>query len=186
MHEIARKISDFLIDNGALEDKRKVYEYALICLFNELIIDIILLFSAAFMSAIPEMIMWIIVFNSLRMNIGGFHANTPEMCSFLSYILGICSVLLGGKIKIEMSVIVMVLILSIVIVYKIAPVVHPKRPINTQQKNVARKMAVIFLGGWGMVWIILYQIWMDGVMCGIMAIIGAITLMIIGKMRLQI
>ena len=184
MHEIARKISDFLISNGALEEKRKIYEYALICLLNEVFVDFLLLVSAAFWSAVPEMIIWILVLNSMRMNIGGLHANTPELCSFLSYVLGMCSVIIGVNIKLKWNVIITLVVFSIVSVYKMAPVIHPNRPISEQQKKVARKRALIFLVGWTVAWNILYRFWIEGVMCGIIAMVGSIVLMIISRMSI--
>lgn len=79
-----KKICDFLIANGAEEEKRDIYEYALNCLLNELGIDIILLAAAFFLDMFKEMSIWICVFNSLRMNIGGYHAKTQKHCVLFS------------------------------------------------------------------------------------------------------
>lgn len=98
---ISKKITHYIVKNGADPQMEEIYEYALFCLLNEMLIDTILLSGAWFFGSLTEMVIWIVVFNSMRMNIGGFHAATPMACSIYSVILGWFSVWIGSYIELS-------------------------------------------------------------------------------------
>lgn len=134
---------DFMIKNGADEGQRQVYAYGLECVMNEMASDVLLLICACFLERIWEMAVWIIVFNMLRINTGGYHAPTPFLCITGSTILGIlCTVvypaLVGRRV---LGVIICAACICIVI--RIAPVLNARHPVLEHRKQTARRRAVL-------------------------------------------
>lgn len=158
----AKRITKLLIENGADSASEEIYEYALICLFNELFIDILLLAGAYIIGAFKEMVLWILVFNSMRMNIGGFHAATPEQCGFYSVMLGLLCVLAGKLLTFRYVGISAVFIVCLGIVYKTAPILNPNHPLSEERKRRARTRGFLFLVIWGFLSFILTGIWDRG------------------------
>lgn len=174
-----KKICEFLIANGAKEEKREIYEYALNCLLNEVGVDIILLITAIFLGMFKEMSIWICVFNSLRMNIGGYHAKTQKRCVLFSVALGLFSVMIGRNLQLHMVIVFIIVFFLSILIFRIAPIVHPNRPIGIYQQEKAKRRALRFMFFWSVIGIVMYRRWIPGVMCGIMAELGAVGLMLL-------
>ena len=133
---------DTMIKNGADEKKRQIYAYGLECTANEIASDILLLSCAVISGRVWEMVVWIIVFNLLRVNVGGFHASTPMRCIVGSTLLGIACTnlypyLIGRKV---LENVLSVLCICIVII--ISPVLNMRHPVMEHRRQIARKRAI--------------------------------------------
>lgn len=183
--KVSKMLSKLLIDNGADSMMEEVYEYALICLLNELFIDFALLAGAWIIGTVQEMILWIIVFNSMRMNIGGFHAMTQTTCSVYSVALGLLSVL-GGKIVI-FSTLPIILIFSVcfIVIYVMAPLLNPNHPLSEKNKKRARNRGLLFLVLWGGLSIVLASKWKTGVSAMIFAVSSSCFLLFLEHLKLN-
>lgn len=140
-----RKLADrwvtFMIKNGAPAEQREVYLYGLECTLNELAGDVILMVAAIVIGRVWEMLLWILVFNLLRLNTGGYHAATPFRCITLSTLLGITCTLVYPLAEGRYAVSGVLAGLCLVIIYLLAPVANEKRPLTEERKNKARKLA---------------------------------------------
>lgn len=134
---------DYMIENGADEKQRQIYSYGMECTVNEIVSDILLLVCAYFLGRIWEMAVWIIVFNILRVNVGGYHASTPFRCIAGSTILGILCTLVYPVFVERWGLGLGVSIICICIAIKIAPVLNIKHPVTEYRRQFARKLAIL-------------------------------------------
>ena len=150
VHNLSERWADYMVANGAPKDSREIYVYGLECTLNELICDVILIAAAVCMKRVWEMACFIVVFNFLRMAVGGYHASSPFCCLFGSIAAGVVCVavypVLVGRRLAE-------LFLSAVcvgIVWKTAPVVHTKHPVSEKRQKTVRKLARMMIIGTGL------------------------------------
>ncbi len=186
MMKVSKYIAQFLVKNGADPKMEEVYEYALICLLNELLIDFLLLIGAWFIGAVGEMVLWIIVFNSMRMNIGGFHAMTPTACSIYSVALGWSSVWLGKHVEVTDVCIATIFMICFWITYKMAPLLNPNHPLSEEKKKNARNRGMIFLGLWGILSFVLAEIWKTGVSTIVFAVGASCLLLFLEHVKMNV
>lgn len=149
MEYLAEKFCNYMIKNGADSEQKAVYIYALLCLMNELLIDSVLLAAAWYMSAFCEMILWIVVFNSLRRNIGGYHAEKRQYCFFSSLIIGILSIAIWKKVDFGELEMIAIIMAAIALIWNMAPVIHPNHPLSAERREHARKQALFMIIFWG-------------------------------------
>ena len=177
---LSQKWSDYLCTHGGKEQEREVYEYALICLLNEIVIDTILLLWAVIFGNVWEMILWIIVFDSLRMNIGGYHAKTPLICEISSILVGIMCVVCVPYFVIGRLGVILVTVICLGITILFAPLINDKHPISHEKKNKAKIRGSLFVGIWGVTSLCLYFVWPYGSRVGLAGMLSAIILLVIG------
>lgn len=148
--KIIKTISNFLVKNGGKAEESEVYSYALINLMNKFVINTILLLLSIKMNLFFSMLIWILVFNSLRMNLGGAHAKTPMRCELYSVIIGLISVDLGKKIGIWFNnrrfFIIGCVVACIWIAYRKAPILNCRHPISERLKKKAKKKSMWITG----------------------------------------
>lgn len=95
IHTLAIKIVDFLMKYGTAKKSRAIYIYGTECFISECIGNI-LLFTIAFpLHEEYMMLIWLISFLSIRIHIGGYHANSHWMCLVISTLIGVSSILLN-------------------------------------------------------------------------------------------
>ena len=177
---LSQKWSDYLCTHGGKKQEREVYEYALICLLNEIVIDTILLLWAVIFGNVWEMILWIIVFDSLRMNIGGYHAKTPLICEISSILVGIMCVACAPYFVIGRLGVILVTAICLGITILFAPLINDKHPISHEKKNKAKIRGSLFVGIWGVTSLCLYFVWPYGSRVCLTGMLSAIVLLVIG------
>lgn len=139
----AVKISDWLISNGAPADNREVYAYGAECLINSLAADILMLFLA-FLAGRPfQMLIWLFFFTILRVNMGGYHADTHIKCILLSTLAGFTCIMIYPLFSVPL--IVLLSLSSFISIIFMAPVIHENHPISEKRRKRAH-IAAIFIG----------------------------------------
>lgn len=137
--------ADYMTEHGAPAEKKAVFVYGLECVLNELTSDVILLILALFLGRVWEMAVWIVVFNLFRLNVGGYHAKTSELCILQSTVLGILCVCLYPLIHGNQLVIVGISVLCMGLIFLIAPVVNKnKRSVTEERCRQSKRLARIF------------------------------------------
>lgn len=142
MNKWAGRWVDYMILNGADEGKRAVYLYGMECFLNELVSNCLLLFCALLLHRIWEMLVWIVVFTSLRVNAGGIHASSHGACIGFSTLTGCICVLAYPVFCRSFFLTAACAGISIVIVLLFAPVIHKNHPVSDQKKKSARIWAI--------------------------------------------
>ncbi|MGN0151909.1 MAG: accessory gene regulator B family protein [Wujia sp.] len=78
------------------ENELEVIQYGIECIINLLVPIIIIFFYSILAHRIPDMIIWLISFLTLRNYLGGYHASSHLRCMILSSITGILALLFSS------------------------------------------------------------------------------------------
>ncbi|WMI80071.1 accessory gene regulator B family protein [Anaerotignum sp. MB30-C6] len=145
--KIAKSWADWLVANGASSDDYEIYAYGAECMLNELISDILLIVTALMFHKTFEMILWMLFFTPLRIHLGGMHASSHLKCILSSILLSYLCIFTYLFVMDSPTIMGLILALSIFIVYKIAPVVHPNHPVSESRmiKMRTRTFIIIFI-----------------------------------------
>lgn len=143
--KIANSWADWLVTNGADSDDHDVYVYGAEFILNELISDFVLILTSLILHKVFEVIVWMLVFTPLRINLGGMHASSHFKCICLSTIL--CYICIyTAPLAINYPIIIAVIsAISLMTVFKIAPVVHQNHPVSETRMLKSRRMAKLIV-----------------------------------------
>lgn len=183
IQKTAKKLSAFIVAHGLPVENEEVYSYGAECLLSLFITYCLLLICSFILKRIPEMIIWIISFSLLRNHLGGYHANSHWKCILSTIILGITSMYIKNFWfinNISIFFAILTLVTSLLIVIKIAPVLHPNHPILSKQRDKEGKISIVILLLEILIIIITYFIAPNLSNTIITSIFLAITLAIIG------
>lgn len=139
--KIAVRWAEFMVANGAPEDQEEVYAYAMECSLNELASDLLLIIMAAFLGRIWEMVVWIVLFNILRLNVGGYHASTPLRCILMSTALGVACTLVYPFFMEKKLLVSAITVLCTAAVFMVAPVLNQNHPLSQKRQESAKRKA---------------------------------------------
>lgn len=139
--KIVDSFVEFMIQNGAEAENRAVYAYGLECTLNELVSDLILMGIALFMGRAWEMLLWIVVFNLLRLNIGGYHASTPLRCIVLSTLMGVLCTLIYPMVMGRFVLAIFLIGICLLAVFQLAPITNQRHPLSKRRRKRAKKLA---------------------------------------------
>lgn len=143
MNNIYIKILDSIILDELTDEQYEIYLYGIECLCNELIANLILLIIGIFIHHVYEILVWSFTFVLLRTNIGGYHLHTHRSCVIISTLLGITSPLVNNFFgNLSLVYIIVILLCVLIVIFKIAPVVHPNHPISTKRINYLHKRSM--------------------------------------------
>jgi len=144
--EMSRKISKFLVQNGASEEDEAVLAYGAECLINLLISDGLLLLVGVLTNRLVYLLVWAISYSLLRINLGGLHAPTHFWCIVIGTAIGASSIVVSEIWLINTYVTVICAAAAVLIAVIIAPVAHKhKQHIQKRRKKIKRKVAIILL-----------------------------------------
>lgn len=149
--KLAKGTACFFVDNKIIEvEDSEVYAYGiellLSTIFNLIIAIIIALISNEFIPCVINLT----AFVTIRMYAGGYHADTHWGCMLtlvcvLSAFILIIKTFSTATIRFLSPIL---WVLSVLILYKFAPVEHPNKPISEKKKMKLRKKSLIsFLYG---------------------------------------
>lgn len=147
INKLANRYVDYLIANGIDSEDRDVYIYGFECFMSEVVANI-LVFTIAFIIGKPlEMLIWQVFWLPFRLNLGGIHASNQIRCLIYSTLLAVVCVILAPYLTLLPWLIPIEVLFSIIIAFKIAPVVHPNRLISDKRKHklktIGRLLCVI-------------------------------------------
>ena len=148
MEKLAGKLSDHLIVKGVVEaEDRDIYIFGLECLLGSVVQTTVSLVLALLTGVLPQTIACIITFGSLKKWAGGFHAGTHLSCIGIStatmLILSFAAKLIPTQWG--LPVLLVSLLVAIVLVIRLAPIVHPYNPKTPEQVIELRKRSRIVL-----------------------------------------
>lgn len=143
--KIANTWADWLVENGANSDDYEIYSYGAECMLNELFSDLLLILTALLFHKTFEMILWMLFFTPLRVHLGGMHASSHLKCILSSVLLSYLCIFTYPLVIDSPLTMGFILAISIFIVYRIAPVVHPNHPVSENRMIQMRKRALLIL-----------------------------------------
>lgn len=139
---IAESFIDWMIANGANQDDRDVYIYGIECFVNAFTADAIMLLIGYMTNRLPAAILWIIFFTIVRTQVGGYHATTHLRCLLASTALGSVCIFAYPLLSPYKLLIFLLSLLSLLIIIKIAPVIHKNHPVSERRIKPIRWRAI--------------------------------------------
>ncbi|MCM1508374.1 MAG: accessory gene regulator B family protein [Ruminococcus flavefaciens] len=156
LHKISRIITNFLISKEIIgKDEAEIYTYGYETLLSgiiDLFITIVLgfVFKRLFAS-----IVYFVMFVTVRMYTGGYHADSYLKCKILFIIITI-SVLGISYIEFPLYGYVLILLLFLLTAYFLCPIENPNKPIRKTEKQKYRIIGLIYSAFWSIAAIITY------------------------------
>ena len=161
MYGLAEKLTDYLIKNEIKEEaKREECTYGFEMLFQKAIgYGTLLLLGSALYKFIPTVV-FLLTFCTLRERTGGFHMRTETGCFIVSIVQFLLIMRLGEVSIIRLPFIQLgIVLISILIIFLLAPLNHPNWNLNTEEvkqcRHLARMWTFIFAG------IVVVSVYMD-------------------------
>ena len=148
---LSKNIAEFYGDKeGYTQDKIEVCTYGLELIISDIIAIFIVMIAAVFTNTVLYTITLLLVFASIRLQAGGFHASSHLKCNLLFFAAYAVSVLLVKFIPINITkyLISIMNVISIIEIIVYAPVAHPNKPVSKKKKKKCRYrsliMAIVF------------------------------------------
>lgn len=144
--KLAKNIAHFfVVQNITEESKEVIYAYGMELLLSDVLNTIIVLLIALFSRTLHAVIVFIVVFMGLRRFVGGYHANSHLSCMFtlvivmLVFSYGLCNI--SGQLAQIFSI--GFTTISLPVIFCIAPVPHPNKPMSEEKGVKLRKRSYI-------------------------------------------
>lgn len=137
------KILNAMIKSNAIsEEQVEIYQFGLECLLIKSFYMLSGLVIALFLRNVTGYVIFYIVYSWIRTSAGGFHADTRLKC-YLFSIMQIVIVLVGyaqinslpqERFFVVMGLMLLIGIIAEGVIWKLAPVEHPNRPLDEEEK----------------------------------------------------
>ena len=144
--KLAKNVAHFfVVKNVASKSKEAIYAYGMELLISDVLNTLIVLLIALTSHTLPAVIIFIAVFMILRRFVGGYHANNHLSCMFtlimvmLAFSYGICNV----RIQLMWILSICFITIALPVIFCIAPVPHPNKPMSEEKRNRLRKRSII-------------------------------------------
>ncbi len=159
MEQLTQRLSQFMVRIGATtEDNREVVAYGLFLLLAGAE-QILLLIAAAFLLKIPlHMALFVLCYAVLKRTIGGWHASSHGACLVGFTAIAVIGSLAGryAPTQAALPAAVVLPVVTLAIIWQLAPVEHPNNPHRPEKipsfRKLARWLALLECGLiWGVV-----------------------------------
>lgn len=141
---MATKISSKMLQLGIFSDEMYgIYVYGFELILSFLFSVAVMLFVGIVTNRILHTILFLLVFVTLRSFTGGYHANTYGVCFMVTISVFIITLLLAEYINICWWYYLLLLSAGLPIIYIFAPIEHPNKPLETNDKARCKMISTI-------------------------------------------
>lgn len=160
MEKIAKKLADYVIQKGTIEEEeREIYEYGF-SIATEMLLCILVCFSISMiLHTFIEGILFFVIFIPLRSYAGGLHLNNYWSCFSLSCLTFFIIMMLGKYLEFPIYIALIIFFLLEIVVYNLYPVENINRIVDADEDKQFKKRLKQFLI-------------MDGTLAIVFAIVG--------------
>ncbi|MBP1547020.1 MAG: accessory gene regulator B family protein [Oscillospiraceae bacterium] len=147
--KLAKSTAHFFVEREIVNSKdEEVYAYGMELLFSTLLNMFIAVIIGIITSSLFEMTIFLTVFILARQCIGGYHAETHLGCMSIFIVVLLTFVTIVKQLSEAFIIPVSIIsaVLSFILILLFAPVEHPNKPLNSSEKNVLRRKAIILFG----------------------------------------
>lgn len=147
---LSKKLSNYLkFELNFDEDKRSIIEYGIFSFLHISISILVVAIIGYFLKIIVEALIISFIISILRKFSGGAHASTSINCEVLGVLIAIVPAYIIKNIGLNSNYIIilgsLVYIISFIIIYKLAPVDSPNKPIKKKEKIKRLKRGSIII-----------------------------------------
>lgn len=190
LEAVAKRITDWLVKGGSItEEDREVYEFGLDNLLSTLTNFIIIMCIGLLLGIIVESVIFYMTYLLLRIYAGGYHADKPLTCFFISIIILIPFLLAirSQQMWNVQEVSFLVLIVSVIVLVLITPVGNKNKMLDDLEKVVYRRRLLRNLAIASVAMVILFVLslhqYSAAVLCGILL---SMFIAVAGKIKLAL
>lgn len=141
---LSKRISRYLVANGADASEEEVLAYGAECFINELISDALLIIIGILTNHVLEVLVWSVSFCLLRVNVGGLHAASHGWCVAIGTLIGASSIIVSPFLLQHVIFASILTVVATITAMIIAPVRHKnKQHIQAKRKEIKRKVIAI-------------------------------------------
>jgi accessory gene regulator B len=182
---LSYKITNILVKNEIIQsDDFEIYRYG----FETLIYFVVNILVALFIGIVFDRFIHTIVFLScycnLRQFTGGYHARNYTECTLTFVVIYLLTIFVANNIDVDKYkyLLIVLLILSIFVIYKLAPLEHRNKPLNENEKGHYRKIAMNIVGSISSIFAlsIMFNFLEEYVIYSLFAILWISILLVIG------
>lgn len=142
IHRLSKMIANFLLSKNVISEENidiYVYGYETIILG---IIDLFIIITIGLIfNQLITMLIFFIMFISVRLYTGGYHANTVLKCKIV--FISICiSVVLLAKFKFPYSLYILVILLYLITSFFLAPIENYNKPLTNEEQTKYRRISI--------------------------------------------
>lgn len=185
MEKLSSLITDFYIrKNYVPEDKREIYCFGFQLIIADIVNFSIVMLLGLVLGAWLQSVVFLITLCGLRRYSGGFHAKTFWLCRLSMLITFFCVIvvsrLLSETVGYHLGIFGAVNVLAVAASALLAPVKHPNKHLNEEQKKSNKRKAVITSSALSVLSLLLIQVSRaEGITISI-TLAAVVILMIIG------
>ena len=148
MEKCSKKIINYMLNNNIiLEQDKEIYLFGLISMLRILLNIITLISIGILFGMVGECIVFVIFIILLRTYSGGFHSDNPTICYFISVITVILALLSIKFEVLNMYGSIVLLVASLALILKYAPVEHKNKPLEEIEIKVYRRRLLVVMAG---------------------------------------
>ena len=146
MKKIAKKLADYVIQKGTIEEEeREIYEYGF-SIATEMLLCILVCFSISMtLHTFVEGLLFFAIFIPLRSYAGGLHLSNYWSCFSLSCLTFFIIMLLGKYLTLPIYIALITFFVLEIVIYNLYPVENVNREIDADEDNEFRKRLKQFL-----------------------------------------
>lgn len=145
---VSKRTTELLIDKNIISDSdNEIYVYGLQLLIATILKITGLFMIALFLGCIKEFIVFLAAFSILRVFAGGYHAQTYLKCFTVTAASMFSIIGLGRYIPSDISInlIVILMISSICLVAKYAPIDNPNKRLTDKEYKAFKKISILIV-----------------------------------------
>lgn len=145
---VSKRTTELLVDkNIILDSDNEIYVYGLQLLIATILKITGLFIIALFLGCMKEFIVFLAAFSILRVFAGGYHAQTYLKCFIVTAVSMFSIIELGKYIPsgISINLIVILIITSIFIVMKYAPIDNPNKKLTADEYKKFKKASIFIV-----------------------------------------
>lgn len=185
---LANKITRVLINYEIIgKEDEEIYRYG----FEMLIYFIVNLSIAVFIGILFHKFIHTLLFLgcycTIRQFTGGYHANSYTKCTLIFTIIYLVTVLLTNNLEVDKMKIplLVLLIISLIIIYRFAPLDHRNKPLSEEEKKQYKNVAINLVKVIGMLIgiTLILDIFTTYILYPVCAIIWIAILLVLGRYK---
>jgi accessory gene regulator B len=144
LNKLAAKISSKMLQRGIISDEMfDIYVYGFELVLSFLFGVAVMLFIGIVSDRIFHTLIFLLVFVTLRSFTGGYHANTYGVCFMVTISIFVVTLLLSEYINISWWYYCFLLLIGVPIIYVVAPIEHPNKPLDMDDKARCKMISII-------------------------------------------
>lgn len=183
IRRISEKLANFLLSKNVIEKSEiDIYVYGYEVLISSLVDFLIIIAIGYIFNRIIAMLLFFIMFVSVRLYTGGYHAETFLKCKIVFVFICI-SIILLSKMDLPFITVILIMLLYNAASALITPVENINKPLNDNEKLKYRKISIILSIIWSAISIFTYFNSIDSCQIITLTAFFITLLMVIGKYR---